>query len=94
VDDEEDINKVTKYLSYEHFYVLYCRFWELDGDRDYRISREDLLKYGECLCCCLTSLVAADVDVALVSHVLLSFLHPKTFQRRSLLVAYDCRSHL
>jgi serine/threonine-protein phosphatase 2A regulatory subunit B'' len=47
VDDEEDINKVTKYFSYEHFYVLYCRFWELDHDRDYKITREDLLKYGE-----------------------------------------------
>ena len=47
VDEEEDINKVTKYFSYEHFYVLYCRFWELDHDRDYKISREDLLKYGE-----------------------------------------------
>jgi len=47
VDEEEDINKVTKYFSYEHFYVLYCRFWELDHDRDYRITREDLLKYGE-----------------------------------------------
>jgi hypothetical protein len=47
VDEEEDINKVTRYLSYEHFYVLYCRFWELDNDRDYRISREDLLKYGK-----------------------------------------------
>lgn len=23
VDDEDDINKVTRYLSYEHFYVLY-----------------------------------------------------------------------
>jgi serine/threonine-protein phosphatase 2A regulatory subunit B'' len=47
VDEEEDINKVTRYFSYEHFYVLYCRFWELDGDRDYRITREDLLKYGD-----------------------------------------------
>jgi EF-hand domain len=83
VDDEEDINKVTRYLSYEHFYVLYwyvrrgvrdrrfclsdcedgglrgrapaahtlsllcnSRFWELDLDRDYRITRDDLLKYG------------------------------------------------
>lgn len=45
--DEEDINKVTRYLSYEHFYVLYCRFWELDNDRDYRITRDDLLKYGD-----------------------------------------------
>ncbi len=47
VDEEEDINKVTKYFSYEHFYVLYCRFWELDHDRDYRITRDDLLKYSE-----------------------------------------------
>lgn len=47
VDDEEDINKVTRYFSYEHFYVLYCRFWELDHDRDYRITRDDLLKYGD-----------------------------------------------
>jgi serine/threonine-protein phosphatase 2A regulatory subunit B'' len=47
VDDEEDINKVTRYFSYEHFYVLYCRFWELDHDRDYKITREDLLKYGD-----------------------------------------------
>eukprot|EP00520_Triparma_pacifica_P000967 CAMPEP_0118656294 /NCGR_PEP_ID=MMETSP0785-20121206/13417_1 /TAXON_ID=91992 /ORGANISM="Bolidomonas pacifica, Strain CCMP 1866" /LENGTH=555 /DNA_ID=CAMNT_0006549153 /DNA_START=261 /DNA_END=1925 /DNA_ORIENTATION=+ len=47
VDLEEDINKVTEFFSYEHFYVLYCRFWELDGDRDYKISRDDLLKYGD-----------------------------------------------
>jgi len=47
VDEEEDINKVTRYFSYEHFYVLYCRFWELDHDRDYRITKEDLLKYGD-----------------------------------------------
>jgi serine/threonine-protein phosphatase 2A regulatory subunit B'' len=47
VDEEEDINKVTRYFSYEHFYVLYCRFWELDHDRDYKITREDLMKYGD-----------------------------------------------
>ena len=47
VDQEDDINKVTRYFSYEHFYVLYCRFWELDHDRDYKITREDLLKYGD-----------------------------------------------
>ena len=47
VDVEEDINKVTEFFSYEHFYVLYCRFWELDRDRDYKISRDDLLKYGD-----------------------------------------------
>jgi hypothetical protein len=25
---------------------VYSRFWELDLDRDYRITRDDLLKYG------------------------------------------------
>jgi len=43
---EEDINKVLKYFSYEHFYVIYCKFWELDTDHDFYIDREDLLRYG------------------------------------------------
>lgn len=83
-DDEEDINKVLRYLwffsqfncipyfvmifqyrlflglgpnwtaiimsyryfSYEHFYVIYCRFWELDTDHDFFIGKENLIKYG------------------------------------------------
>lgn len=47
VDENEDINKETSFFSYEHFYVLYCRFWELDTDRDGALTREDLLKYGD-----------------------------------------------
>lgn len=39
VDMEEDINAVTSYFSYEHFYVLYCKFWELDTDHDFLLSR-------------------------------------------------------
>ncbi|CAN8247886.1 unnamed protein product [Cochlearia groenlandica] len=39
VDEEDDINKVIRYFSYEHFYVIYCRFWEL-------IDKESLIKYG------------------------------------------------
>ncbi|DBA83424.1 hypothetical protein WJX79_010649 [Trebouxia sp. C0005] len=46
LDDEEDINKVLKYFSYEHFYVIYCKFWELDNDHDFLISKEDLIRYG------------------------------------------------
>jgi len=38
VSEEEDINKVRQYFSYEHFYVLYCRFWELDTDHDFFID--------------------------------------------------------
>jgi len=33
VDEEQDINKVLDYFSYEHFYVLYCKFWELGTAR-------------------------------------------------------------
>lgn len=38
---------MTEYFSYEHFYVVFCRFYELDADRDGRLSAEDLIKYGE-----------------------------------------------
>ncbi|KAL4853724.1 putative serine/threonine protein phosphatase 2A regulatory subunit B''gamma [Chlorella vulgaris] len=46
VDEQEDINKVLRHFSYEHFYVVYCKFWDLDTDHDFRISRDDLLRYG------------------------------------------------
>ncbi|XP_020588881.1 probable serine/threonine protein phosphatase 2A regulatory subunit B''delta [Phalaenopsis equestris] len=45
-DDEEDINKVLRYFSYEHFYVIYCKFWELDTDHDFLIDKENLIRYG------------------------------------------------
>ncbi|KAK1419684.1 hypothetical protein QVD17_28944 [Tagetes erecta] len=45
-DEEEDINKVIKYFSYEHFYVIYCKFWELDTDHDFLIDKENLIRYG------------------------------------------------
>lgn len=45
VDSEDDINKVRDFFSYEHFYVLYCRFWELDADHDFLINQEDFSKY-------------------------------------------------
>lgn len=46
VDEEDDINRERRYFSYEHFYVLYCRFWELDSDHDLLIDRADLQRYG------------------------------------------------
>ncbi|GLT41276.1 hypothetical protein SLA2020_153510 [Shorea laevis] len=45
-DEEDDINKVLRYFSYEHFYVIYCKFWELDTDHDFCIDKESLIKYG------------------------------------------------
>jgi len=31
--------QILSYFSYEHFYVLYCKFWELDTDHDQAISK-------------------------------------------------------
>jgi len=39
---------VLKYFSYEHFYVIYCKFWELDSDHDFLIDRNDLAHYSQC----------------------------------------------
>lgn len=35
-----------RYFSYEHFYVIYCKFWELDNDHDFLIDKENIIKYG------------------------------------------------
>ncbi|XP_041354697.1 serine/threonine-protein phosphatase 2A regulatory subunit B'' subunit beta-like isoform X2 [Gigantopelta aegis] len=47
LEDEEDINQVSDYFSYEHFYVIYCKFWELDQDHDLFISKSDLSRHNE-----------------------------------------------
>ncbi|KAK7361238.1 hypothetical protein VNO77_03286 [Canavalia gladiata] len=44
--DEEDINQVLKYFSYDHFYVVYCKFWELDTDHNFLLDKENLIRYG------------------------------------------------
>lgn len=46
VDEQPDINLVNDFFSYEHFYVIYCKFWELDTDHDFLLSRDDLLRYA------------------------------------------------
>lgn len=43
----EDINLVTAYFSYEHFYVIYCKFWELDRDHDLFIDKMDLMRHND-----------------------------------------------
>ncbi|XP_074598305.1 uncharacterized protein LOC141853015 [Brevipalpus obovatus] len=47
LEEEEDINQITDYFSYEHFYVIYCKFWELDRDHDLIIDKEDLMRHNE-----------------------------------------------
>lgn len=47
LDEEDDINQITEYFSYEHFYVIYCKFWELDKDHDLIIDKQDLSKHND-----------------------------------------------
>lgn len=54
LEEEADINQLTEYFSYEHFYVIYCKFWELDTDHDLLIDSQDLARHndhGECAAC-------------------------------------------
>ncbi|TKR65436.1 hypothetical protein L596_025841 [Steinernema carpocapsae] len=46
LETTDDVNKLTDFFSYEHFYVIYCNFWDLDEDHDMLISRQDLAKYS------------------------------------------------
>ncbi|KAF1374641.1 hypothetical protein PFLUV_G00231220 [Perca fluviatilis] len=47
LEEEDDINQITDYFSYEHFYVIYCKFWELDADHDLYIDPKDLARYND-----------------------------------------------
>lgn len=47
LEEEVDINQLTEYFSYEHFYVIYCKFWELDTDHDLYIDPKDLARHND-----------------------------------------------
>ncbi|XP_067949382.1 serine/threonine-protein phosphatase 2A regulatory subunit B'' subunit beta-like isoform X2 [Watersipora subatra] len=47
LEEESDINQITDYFSYEHFYVIYCKFWELDKDHDLFIDKDDLARHND-----------------------------------------------
>lgn len=47
LEEEDNINQITDYFSYEHFYVIYCKFWELDTDHDLHIDPDDLGRYND-----------------------------------------------
>lgn len=38
--------QIMDYFSYEHFYVIYCKFWELDTDHDLLIDEKDLMRHN------------------------------------------------
>jgi len=43
----DDINAERRYFSYEHFYVIFCTFCNLDEDQDGQLSVHELLRYGD-----------------------------------------------
>lgn len=45
LQDEDDINMARDIFSYKHFYVIYCKFWELDIDHDMVIEGDALYRY-------------------------------------------------
>ncbi|XP_063701776.1 serine/threonine-protein phosphatase 2A regulatory subunit B'' subunit delta isoform X2 [Culicoides brevitarsis] len=47
LEEEEDINQIMAYFSYEQFYVIYCKFWELDRDHDLFIDQTDLARHND-----------------------------------------------
>ncbi|XP_033094567.1 LOW QUALITY PROTEIN: serine/threonine-protein phosphatase 2A regulatory subunit B'' subunit beta-like [Trachypithecus francoisi] len=47
LEEEADINQLTEFFSYEHFYVIYCKFWELDTDHDLLIDAHDLARHND-----------------------------------------------
>ncbi|KNC97107.1 hypothetical protein, variant [Spizellomyces punctatus DAOM BR117] len=50
LEKEDDINMTRNAFSYKHFYVIYCKFWELDTDHDLHISFSSLSTYeNSCL---------------------------------------------
>lgn len=42
------MHQILKFFSYEHFYVIYCKFWELDQDHDFQLDKTDLAHYSNC----------------------------------------------
>ncbi|XP_007227919.3 serine/threonine-protein phosphatase 2A regulatory subunit B'' subunit beta isoform X1 [Astyanax mexicanus] len=47
LEEEDDVSQLTEYFSYEHFYVIYCKFWELDTDHDLYIDQRDLARHND-----------------------------------------------
>ncbi|XP_056145715.1 serine/threonine-protein phosphatase 2A regulatory subunit B'' subunit beta [Lampris incognitus] len=47
LEQEEYINQLTEFFSYEHFYVIYCKFWELDTDHNLYIDQRDLARHND-----------------------------------------------
>ena len=41
-----DVNDTQHVFNYHHFYVAFCKFWDLDNDQDGYISKDELYKFN------------------------------------------------
>lgn len=46
-DKMPDVNEAQHIFNYQHFYVTFCKFWDLDTDSDEFLNQEDLYKFNE-----------------------------------------------
>lgn len=46
VSSEDEINSINEYFSYEHFYVIYCKFWELDSNHDFTLTKDEFARFA------------------------------------------------
>lgn len=46
LETTDDINTITDYFSYEHFYVIYCKFYEIDKDHNLIINKIDMSQHA------------------------------------------------
>jgi serine/threonine-protein phosphatase 2A regulatory subunit B'' len=83
IEYEDDINLIRDFFSYEHFYVIYCKFWELDKDHDLFISREDLYRHNN------YSISARVIDRIFSGTVISKMTHNKQESRDGLMSYYD-----
>ena len=42
-----DVNEAHHIFNYQHFYVAFCKFWDLDVDSDGLISKDELMKFND-----------------------------------------------
>ncbi|VVC93029.1 unnamed protein product [Leptidea sinapis] len=47
VDTHPGLSFLKEATDYEHFYVIYCKFWELDKDHDLFIDKHDLARHND-----------------------------------------------
>ena len=46
IETQPDINRNMDFFSYEDFYVIYIKFWQLDSDHDFFLEKQELSKYS------------------------------------------------